>query len=137
MISYNPIDSKILGIIKESKVRNHLINIKEDFNLNIIYNILKNKLDSNIFLYIEPYNNFPTTYTISDEKRDYLIHLSNQYNNFYIISNESNQFSQRIDEIKYKPLFTYSKNIISIVSLTNKLDNKLISIQYFSKIIVY
>ena len=125
LISYKSIDSKILGIIKESKVRNHFINMKEDFNLNIIYNILKNKLDRNIFLYIEPYNSFPTTHTLSDEKRDYLIHLSNQYSNFYIISNESNNFSQRIDNIKYKPLFTYSKNIISIISLTGGFNNKL------------
>ena len=69
LISYKSIDSKILGDNKRIKSKKSLINIKEDFNLNIIYNILKNKLDSNIFLYIEPYNNFPTTYTISDEKK--------------------------------------------------------------------
>ena len=125
LITYNQLDKKVLGIIKESKVRNHLLNIDNDFNLNIIYNILKNKIRCNIFLYIEPSNNFPTTYTLSDEKRDYVIHVSNQYNNFYIIFNDSNQFYQRIDNIKYKPLFTYSKNIISILSLTNKLNNRL------------
>ena len=122
LLTYNTCDSKIFELIKENNIRNHLLNLDNQFNLDIIYKILQNKINSNIFLYIEPYNQYPTTLNLSKERIDFLIHLSNQFENFYVIVNESEQFSQNIENKKYVPLFEYSKNIISILSYSKKMN---------------
>lgn len=122
LLTYNTCDSKIYELIKENKIRNHLLNINNEFNLEIIYKILQNKIKSNIFLYIEPYNQYPTTLTLSKERIDFLVHLSNQFDNFYVIVNESEQFKQRFDNKRFLPLFEYSKNIISILSYSKKMN---------------
>ena len=92
------------------------------FNLDIIYKILQNKIDANIFLYIEPYNQYPTTLSLSKERIDFLIHLSNQFDNFYVIVNESQQFIQKTENKRFVPLFEFSKNIISILSYSKEMN---------------
>lgn len=122
LLTYNTCDLKIYNLIQENKIRNHMISLKDDFNLEIIYNILKNKIDCNIFLYIEPYNQYPTTKSLTKERIDYIIHLCNQFDNFFVISNESSYFNQTVEKTNYQPLFSYSKNIISIISYPRKIN---------------
>lgn len=108
------------------------LNIFKDFGLNIVgipidengirVDILENELEKNIdsitFLYIIPFFNNPTGYSLSECRLNELMELADIYTNLYVLSDEVYCFlSFTSYEIK-KPLALYHKSFISMNSFS-------------------
>jgi diaminopimelate epimerase len=113
-----------------------MINIFKDFNLDIekvqmekdgadmeeLEEIVSNLHDKqkNVFFYTIPFNHNPTGYNMSEEKKLELARICENYDNFYVISDEVYHFLswEEIDSESHKPLADYHDHIISCGSFS-------------------
>jgi DNA-binding transcriptional MocR family regulator/dihydrodipicolinate reductase len=108
------------------------LKIFKDFGLNIVgipidengirVDILEKELEKNTdsitFLYIIPFFNNPTGYSLSGERLNELIELADFYTNLFVLSDEVYFFLSFIRNEIHKPLATYHKNFISMGSFS-------------------
>lgn len=126
-----PCDFNILDIFKEYDLNIIFIDIDNDgIKIEEVDNILKNKsfnlnLNSNIILYLMPFFNKPCTRSLSNNRKLILNNICNNYNNFWVISNETLRLSfwdkVSYNDDYYKSLSKLNDRIVSISCIDDKI----------------
>jgi 2-aminoadipate transaminase len=89
----NPTYFLSVRIFKDNGHHIETISLEDDgANLSELEEIIRNNIDKKVFFYTIPVNHNPTSITMSHEKRIRLSNMLNNYNNLWVIADETYQF---------------------------------------------